>query len=178
MRNTIVAVAGAMMIASVVYAQKVNVDSDPAAPFATYRTYSWLQGTPGPNPLSEERLHAAVDARLAGRGLVLTAQGPDLFVTTDVTTTEREERVVHGFGTGPWWGGGFPTASVETHVDGTLVVDLYDARTKKMVWRGVATATASDKPTKNTKKMNKALDKMFEEFPIPAVPGNISEDDR
>ena len=33
-------------------------------------------------------------------------------------------------------------------------------------WRGVATATASDKPTKNMEKMNKALDKMFEKFPI------------
>jgi hypothetical protein len=38
-----------------------------------------------------------------------------------------------------------------------------------MVWRGVATATASDKPTKNTDKMNKALDKMFEKYPGAAV---------
>jgi len=38
------------------------------------------------------------------------------------------------------------------------------------VWRGIATATASDKPTKNTDKMNKALDKMFEKFPIGVAP--------
>jgi hypothetical protein len=57
-------------------------------------------------------------------------------------------------------------------VEGTLVVNLYDAKTKKMVWRGVATATASDKPTKNTEKMNKALDKMFEKYPGAAAPSN------
>ena len=76
--------------------------------------------------------------------------------------------VASGFGYGPWWGGGYNTASIETYVDGTLVLDLYDAKTKKMVWRGVATATASDKPSKNAQKMSKALDKMFEKFPIGA----------
>ena len=50
------------------------------------------------------------------------------------------------------------------------MLDLYDAKTKKMVWRGVATATASDKPTKNAKKMNSALDKMFEKFPVSQTP--------
>ena len=59
-----------------------------------------------------------------------------------------------------------------TYIDGTLVVKLYDAQTKKMVWRGVATATASDKPSKNMSKMNKALDKMFEKFPIRQTPTN------
>jgi hypothetical protein len=74
--------------------------------------------------------------------------------------------VLNGFGYGPWWGGGYGTANVETYVEGTLVVDLYDANTKKMVWRGVATATASEKPTKNAAKMTKAVDKMFEKLPI------------
>ena len=37
-----------------------------------------------------------------------------------------------------------------------------------MIWRGVATATASEKPGKNMKKTEKALDKMFEKFPIAA----------
>ena len=168
MTKRFVAAAAVLMAVAVVHAQKVTVDSDPAAPFATYKTYAWVQGTPAPNPLNEDRLHAAVDARLAARGLGMNTTAPNLFVTTHVTTKERQELVVSGFGYGPWWGGGYGAANVETYVDGTLVVDLYDAATKKMVWRGVATATASDKPTKNLSKMNKALDKMFEKFPIGA----------
>jgi hypothetical protein len=43
-----------------------------------------------------------------------------------------------------------------------------------MVWRGVATATASEKPTKNIEKINKELDKMFERFPIQGGPVSTS----
>ena len=99
----------------------------------------------------------------------MNTTAPDLIVVTHVTTKERKELIVSGFGYGPWWGGGYGTANVETYVDGTLVLDFYDAKTKKMVWRGVATATASDKPSKNIKKMTKALDKLFERFPAPAL---------
>jgi hypothetical protein len=160
-----------VMSTAAAYAQKVNVDSDPAAPFATYKTYAWTAGTPAPNALSEQRLHAAVDARLAGEGLAMNTTAPDVIVATHVTTKERQELIANGFGYGPWgFGGGFGGATVETFVEGTLIVDLYDAKTKKMVWRGVATATASDKPTKNTEKMNKALGKMFEKFPIGQTP--------
>lgn len=165
MKNTIAAAVALLMTTAVVYAQKVSVDSDPAAPFATYKTYAWVEGTPAPNPLNEDRLRMAVDARLALKGLRMNTTNPDLIVVTHVTTKERQQLEVNGFGYGAWWGGGYGTANVETYVEGTLVLDLYDANTKKMVWRGVATATASDKPTKNMSKMNKALDKMFEKFP-------------
>jgi uncharacterized protein DUF4136 len=166
MKNTIAAAVALLMTTAVVYAQKVSVDSDPRAPFATYKTYAWVEGTPAPNPLNEDRLRMAVDARLALAGLRMNTTNPDLIVTTHVTTKERQELVPNGFGYGPWWGGGYGTANVETYVEGTLVVDLYDANTKKMVWRGVATATASEKPTKNAAKMTKAVDKMFEKLPI------------
>jgi len=166
MKHAIVAVA-LVMTTAVLYAQKVSVDFDQAAPFATYKTYAWVDGTPAPNPLNEERLHMSVDAHLALVGLRMNTTSPDLIVVTHVTTNERQELQVGGFGYGPWWGG-YGTANVETYVDGTLVLDFYDAHTKKMVWRGVATATASDKPTKNASKINKALDKMFEKFPMPA----------
>jgi len=162
-----------VMSTAAAYAQKVNVDSDPAAPFATYKTYAWTAGTPAANALSEQRLHAAVDAKLAAEGLAMNTTAPDLIVSTHVSTKDKQELIANGFGYGPWgFGGGFGGATVETFVEGTLVVNLYDAKTKKMVWRGLATATASDKPTKNTEKINKALDKMFEKYPGAAAPSN------
>lgn len=171
MKSTIVAVVALVMTTTAAYAQKVSVDSDPAAPFATYKTYAWVEGTPAPDPINEERIHSEVDAQLAARGLAMNTSAPGLIVATHVTTKEHQELVVNGFGPGPWWGGA--TAQVETRTEGTLVVDLYDAKTKKMIWQGIASATASDKPSKNAKEINKALDKMFKKFPIPAqVPTN------
>jgi hypothetical protein len=56
-------------------------------------------------------------------------------------------------------------ATVQTYTEGSLIVDLYDATTKKMVWRGVATATVSSKPEKNATKIDKSLMKMFARYP-------------
>ena len=36
---------------------------------------------------------------------------------------------------------------------------------EQLVWRGTGTDTLSDKPEKNTAKMNKAIAKMFEQYP-------------
>jgi len=44
-------------------------------------------------------------------------------------------------------------------------VDLCDARTRQLVWRGTGTDTSSDKPDTHTAKMNKAVAQMFEQYP-------------
>ena len=82
MRNGICAALAVLLTAHVAYAQKVSVDSDPAAPFATYKTYAWVDGTPAPNPLNEDRLHMSVDAHLALKGLRMNTTNPDLVVVT------------------------------------------------------------------------------------------------
>ena len=155
-----------LMTTAVIVAQKVNVDSNPSAPFATYKTYTWAPGATGVESLTEQRLHESVNQRLAARGLTRSKASPDLVVTAHVKTQERQELIPTGFAYGPWWGGVGGGAYVDTSTEGTLILDFYDAKTKQMVWRGVATATVSEKPTKNIEKMNKALDKMFERFPI------------
>jgi Domain of unknown function (DUF4136) len=48
---------------------------------------------------------------------------------------------------------------------GTLVVDLYDTKTKQLIWRGSAEDTLSDKATKNEKNLDKGVAKMFKAFP-------------
>jgi hypothetical protein len=70
-----------------------------------------------------------------------------------------------------WRGlGGFgqSTTTVENYKVGTLVVDLYDGSSKKLVWRGSASDTLSDKADKNTKNLDKAVQKMFQHFPPSA----------
>jgi hypothetical protein len=46
-----------------------------------------------------------------------------------------------------------------------LVVDIFDAKSKSLMFRGTATDELSDKPEKNIKKMDKASNKMFKDFP-------------
>ena len=165
--KTIAALALATLMAGAASAQSVNTDSDPAAPFSTYKTYAWTGGTASLISLNEQRIHAAVDSQMAARGFTLVTTGtPDVYMATHVLTHNQPQVLSNGFG--PWGFGGFGglgTIDVRTLVQGTLVVDMYDAKTKKMVWRGVATATASDKASKNTEKIDKAIAKMFERYP-------------
>lgn len=48
---------------------------------------------------------------------------------------------------------------------GTLILDMYDAQTKQLLWRGTSEDTLSDKPQKNENKLDKAVEKMFKNFP-------------
>jgi hypothetical protein len=163
--RTIGAVAVASLVAAGAYAQNVNTDSDPSAPFSTYKTYAWTPGTPSPVSLTEQRIHTDVEAQMSGKGMrpAQPNEAPDVYVATHVLATTQPELVANGFG--PWGFGGYGAIDVKTLVKGTLVVDLYDAKTRKMVWRGVATATVSDKPSKNSAKIDKAIEKMFKRYP-------------
>src|SRR5262245_3073358 len=85
-----------LMTTAVIVAQKVRVDSNPSAPFATYKTYTWAPGESGLESLTEQRLRESVNQRLAARGLTQSAASPDLVVTAHVKTQERQELIPTG----------------------------------------------------------------------------------
>jgi uncharacterized protein DUF4136 len=161
-RQLITALALAALTAGVVYAQHVTTDSDPAAPFATYKTYAWTPGTASAISLTEQRIHDGVNAQLQGKGMTQVNSNPNVFVATHVTTHTVPQVIADGFSP---WGFGAGMATVQTYTEGSLIVDLYDATTRKMVWRGVATTAVSSKPEKNAEKIDKSLMKMFARYP-------------
>jgi hypothetical protein len=166
MRTRLASVLALVLMGAVAYAQRVNTDFDPSAPFATYRTYTWTSGTPAPNSFIQDQIHVAVDEKLVAKGMTQSAVKPNLVVATHVVTHEEKQIVAPGFGFGPWgWGWGGSGAMTYTYLQGTLIVDLYDAKTRKMVWRGVATDTVSANTSTNTDRIDKAVRKMFEQYP-------------
>ena len=62
-------------------------------------------------------------------------------------------------------GMGTATTTESEYLVGTLVVDIFNAKTKALVFRGTASDELSDKVEKNQKKLGKASDKMFKDFP-------------
>jgi uncharacterized protein DUF4136 len=69
------------------------------------------------------------------------------------------------------WSGGFgdnfgtSTTTEQAFKVGTLVVDLFDTNSKKLIWRASASDTLSDKSDKNIKTLNMDVRKMFDHFP-------------
>jgi hypothetical protein len=60
-------------------------------------------------------------------------------------------------------------AQVEANRIGTIHVDLFDTRNTGGWPGGHAADAVSEKPDKNTKKLNKAIKQMFESFPPPSA---------
>ena len=158
-----------ILSAAVAFAQKVTTDYKKSANFSTYKTYMWIKEPKTSDPLMRQRIVDDVNTGLTGRGLQLVTSNADLAIAAHTATkAERTlETFYNGFGGGWRWGGGFgsATTSVQTYEVGTLVVDIFDARTKQALWRGTSSKTLSDNPQKNADNLNKAVEKMFKNFP-------------
>ena len=152
-----------------VLAAKVTTDYSHTADFSHYSTYSWLDVKAG-DPLWPDRIMSAVDSQLAAKGWSKVPAGGDASVAAFGSThiQPRLETFYTGYGGGWFWrgfGDGMAVTNVENIAVGTLVIDVFDSPTKKLIWRGVASDALSDKPDKNEKKMEKAVEDMFKRFP-------------
>ena len=164
----------ATLMATSALAQKVTTDYTKDAKFGQYKTFMWIKEPKTSDPLMRSRIIDEVNSALTAKGLTLVTSDADLAVAAHTAT--QEERTLNtfydGFGGGWRWrgGGGFGSATtyVDTYEVGTLVVDLFDARTKEAVWRATASKTVSGNPQKNAENLNKAIAKMFKNYPPSA----------
>jgi hypothetical protein len=153
-------------------AQQVKTDYDRSANFAQYKTYSW-EHVKAKDPLDVDRIKNAVNADLAGKGWSQVESGGDVSIVAVEITREQQtlDTFYNGIGGGWGWrrfgGGGFGEAitTTDTYKVGTVVVDLFDTKTKQLIWRGAATGTLSNNSDKNIKNLDKGVDKMFKHFP-------------
>jgi hypothetical protein len=151
-------------------AQQVKTDYDRSANFGQYKTYSW-EKIQTKDPLLVDRIKSAVSSALTAKGWTEVPSGGDVEVFAIEMTKNQQtlDTFYNGFGGGRRWGfgGGFgdATTTVETYKVGTLVVDLFDAKTEKLIWRSSSSDTLSDNADKNTKNLDKGVKKMFQHFP-------------
>ena len=172
-RWIVTTLAGLLLTASAAFAIKVKTDYDHGASFGNYKTYSWTSVKTA-NSIWDDRVKDAVNSALRAKGLTEVPSGGDIAVAAMSSTRNQQtlETFYDGMGGGWRWRGfggfGQSTTTVENYKVGTLVVDLFDGNSKKLVWRGVASDTISNKADKNTKNLDKGVQKMFQHFPPSA----------
>jgi len=176
-RTVFASVGSALLFATAAFAQQVKTDYDRAANFSQYKTFSWKK-VQTPDPLWVDRIKAAVDAALAAKGWTQVESGGDISIVA--IEINRDQQTLNTFydnfgggfgrrGFGGFGGFGESTTTPETYTVGTLVVDLFDAKTKNLVWRGVSSGMLSDKSDKNIKSLNRGVQKLFQHFPPDAL---------
>jgi hypothetical protein len=173
MAKTIVLLGITLAVAGGAWAQDVKVDYDHAANFAAIKTFSIKLGTPWGNQIGEKRVMDEFTQALTEKGWTLAPEGKAdaQVVLHGASETKKNLNTFYSGGMGGYgyrgWGGmgGTATTTVSEYTVGTLVVDIFDATGKNLLWRGAAQDELSDKPEKNAKKLGKATDKLFKDFP-------------
>ncbi len=167
----------ALLIATGAWAQKADVDFDKEADFESYQTFIWVKSDEDlseSSPLWHDRVRNGITSRMVeGDMTELSADAvPDVYVTY-YASEKQVTRVVtdhmgYGYGGsyyrrggGMSMGMGTSTSRVINYEKGTLVIDIWDAERKEMVWRGRTTDTISDDTRKMEKRLVKMLDKLI-----------------
>jgi hypothetical protein len=161
----------------------VQTDFDPAAPFAAYRTYSWLPvETPrGMNPIMFRRVKASIDRSLSARGYTQAEPG-DFAISFTLDEDKRTEVNDYswggawgGWGWGGWrsgwgccwgtgWGPFYPAIDVYTVRERSIIIDIYDGKTRSPAWHGVVTRDSYSRRY-DTARLDKAVDEVLAQFP-------------
>jgi hypothetical protein len=174
MRSLTTAVVAILLAPMTLSAQKTSYDFDRTANFAGYKTYVLKDGTKVGDPLVDARLVAAIDMQMTNKGLSRSENG-DLAVVYHVAIDKQKD--ISSFSTGmggygPYgygWGGGWGTTDVRVSeiLVGTLIIDLADTKTNSVVWRGmgVKEINTQTSPEKRDKSVQKAVEKIFKNYP-------------
>ncbi|MDB6061210.1 MAG: hypothetical protein JWM78_1313 [Verrucomicrobiaceae bacterium] len=158
----------------------VSTDFDPEWHQPASATFAWL---PKPahsvdpmvdNDLVAARIHRAVDEQLEAKGFTATASEAQASVLVTYHIGEEEKLDINtfhsNFGYYPcWhcWGPGFDNdVWVSQYTQGKLVIDVVDAQTKKLVWRGVASRRVPDfkSPQERDTYMRETVAAIFKKF--------------
>jgi hypothetical protein len=153
----------------------VDHDYDSAADFAAIETYDWLAQPAGGgarpglarNDLLEARIQRSANAELAAKGFTQDSSAPDVLLACHAGARDRISVTDWGYGYGRfgrWRGGG---VSVHRYKEGTLILDVIDARTKELIWRGSAQGTLDPgaSPQERDAHIADAVARMLAAFP-------------
>ena len=155
-------------------ALETKKDYDKNFDFSKLKTFTVRIGTSWNNELSEKRVMDAVEKKLTEVGWTKAADpasaGVEVVLHGATDQKQDLQTFYTGFAGGYGWGGwgmGMGTATTTTvnYTVGTLLIDMFTRDNHALVWRGTASDTLSSKAEKNQKKLAKALNKLFVNFP-------------
>lgn len=171
----------------------VNSDWDPEVDFTRLQTWRWADQSQMPtgnvafdsNGLLAKRIMRSVEVVMVERGYTKTGTDKGDFEVAWFFTVEPKTQVTtvndyHGYGGygGGWYGrgygggyGGGSTTMVDSYNEGTLIIDVKDSASGKLIWRGSGTARLREKsdPAKAEQRAHDAVSQILAKFPPPSA---------
>ncbi len=164
-----VAISGCTTIAA-------HHDFNPTVNFDQYKSFAWISPhplvdpAPSVSPLIQSRIEQTAKDLLTAKGyrFVEDPEKADFVVGFGLGATDKVRIDAYpATYRGPWhWPGGSHEVTVRQHVEGRLVVDIFDVRTHQPAWHGWATRTLSTRDRKDPQPaIRSALTAIFANFP-------------
>jgi hypothetical protein len=164
-------------------AEKIRVHYDKSVNFAQYKTYGWAPVGAVAHPMLALDIVGAVDQEMASRGLTKVPSNPDLLVQmygavdTEVSMTSNNpiynatggippfDPSMTSPGNSLYWDSYYGNSTVVVH-PGQLIIDIIDAKAKKLIWRGMGSEAISNNPDKLMDEANSTITKLFKDYPV------------
>ena len=156
----------------------VSYDYDTKADFTSLKTFDFM---PVPvqsniNTLNVKRIQDAVRNQLESKGYTQTLDNPDFQIAMHLSKQEKtrvkevpDRGYTYTFGRRINWGDNTVSRRIDVYEyeEGTLILDIVDAQSNELSWRGVAKAEVLHytNPEKREKRINKAVQKILKNFP-------------
>ncbi|MGO9516942.1 MAG: DUF4136 domain-containing protein [Candidatus Korobacteraceae bacterium] len=155
-----------LLLAVPVVAQQVSVNYNHGVSFSQFHTYAWGGNNTNAiqNSILAQVAQQDINNAMQGKGLqmVQESQNPDLILTA--SGGERAQTSYNAWGM-RGIGGGMGGITPQQNIEATMVVSLYNPKTQELVWRGIAQDTLNNNGNKNQEIVQKAVQKMFKQWP-------------
>ena len=151
-------------------AQQTSYDFDRSTNFSKFKTFELAKGTPELEPFLDKRVAAAIEFRLAARGLTRSKENPDVYVLYHIVLGVQKRVTAFGSRSDPFAShSGFDTFDASLHdiPVSAIVIDVADAAKRDLVWRGVGIddIDVNAKPEQRDKAIDKAVETILKNYP-------------
>jgi len=164
-------------LCSVVQAQKTSAAFDEKVDFSNFKTFAFDKGG-ARNPYVNALIVGAIERELTARGLTKVDSDPDLKVSYLAATVPnlQVQNVPFYHVVNPAYSGmvGSATMNMWDVTTGTLVIDLWDRKSDRVIFRGTITEVLQRAPSADlqadakivSKPINKGVAKIFKKYPV------------
>ena len=190
MRN-ILFISIALLVFSSCSSVKFTADYDGDVDFTKFKTlsyYGWAEESDKIlNKFEKERIEKAFGDEFEKRGFTYAERDGDIIVSLFIVVDQKTGTSAYtnhyggggpygyygGYGYGAGWGWGMGYSSTSYHeydyYVGTLVCDVFDSSTKKLIWQGVVTGEIDDNPKSRERNTPRVVKELMKKYPV-AVP--------
>lgn len=152
---------------------RVNSDFDKNVNFSQYKTYAFHKNGIDKveiSDLDKKRILRAIETELGKKGMT-KSENPDLLVTFFTKEREQVDVTQYNAGWGYGWGYGWNPylwggrTYVSSSTEGTLYIDLIDAKKKELIWQGMGSGDLTQVQAKKDERINEFVAKILAQFP-------------